>query len=74
LRREAEGTLVTHAELGARVGGYPSDMVVDSEDRAFVGEFGFDLFGGAPLEMAACCASIQMELSTRVVRHRQRDI
>jgi acetyl-CoA acetyltransferase len=29
LRREADGTLVTHAELGARVGGYPSDMVVD---------------------------------------------
>lgn len=49
LRREADGTLVTHAELGAHVGGHPNDMVVDAQGRAFVGNFGFDLMGGAPI-------------------------
>jgi sugar lactone lactonase YvrE len=49
LRREVDGTLVTHAELGAHVGGHPNDMVVDAQGRAFVGNFGFDLMGGAPI-------------------------
>jgi len=53
LRREADGTLVTHAELGAHVGGHPNDMVVDDRGRAYVGNFGFDLMGGAPVETAA---------------------
>jgi len=53
LRREADGTLVTHAELGGYVGGHPNDMVVDARGRAFVGNFGFDLMGGAALEPAA---------------------
>jgi sugar lactone lactonase YvrE len=47
LRREADGTLVCHADLSAYVSGYPNDMVVDAQGRAFVGEFGFDLMGGA---------------------------
>ncbi|PVZ13254.1 SMP-30/gluconolactonase/LRE family protein [Actinomycetospora cinnamomea] len=53
LRREADGQLVTHAELGAHVGGHPNDMVVDDRGRAYVGNFGFDLMGGAPVETAA---------------------
>ncbi|GAA4665196.1 SMP-30/gluconolactonase/LRE family protein [Amycolatopsis dongchuanensis] len=53
LRREPDGSLVTHADLSSHVKGYPNDMVVDARGRAFVGEFGFDLMGGAPLETAA---------------------
>jgi sugar lactone lactonase YvrE len=50
LRREPDGTLVTHADLSAHVGGHPNDMVVDARGRAFVGNFGFDLMAGAPIE------------------------
>lgn len=50
LRRENDGTLVCHADLSAYVNGYLNDMVVDSHGRAYVGEFGFDLMGGAPLD------------------------
>lgn len=52
LRREADGTLAVHADLSGHARGYLNDMVVDSRGRAFVGEFGFDLMGGAPLETA----------------------
>ena len=52
LRREADGTLVTHAELKGRVTGHANDMVVDAHGRAFVGNFGFDLMNGAPLAPA----------------------
>jgi sugar lactone lactonase YvrE len=52
LRREADGSLLTHADLSAMVGGHPNDMVVDRRGRAFVGEFGFDLMAGAPLTPA----------------------
>jgi sugar lactone lactonase YvrE len=49
---EPDGTLKEHADLGPYVSGYPNDMVVDSTGRAYVGEFGFDLMGGAPVEGA----------------------
>ena len=49
LRREADGSLVTHADLAGWVTAVPNDMVVDDQGRAYVGEFGFDLMGGAPL-------------------------
>jgi sugar lactone lactonase YvrE len=52
LRREPDGTLVLHADLSHHVKGHPNDMVVDSRGRAFVGEFGFDLMAGAPLQPA----------------------
>jgi len=52
LRREADGSLVRHADLSHLVGGHPNDMVVDGRGRAFVGEFGFDLMAGAPLAPA----------------------
>jgi sugar lactone lactonase YvrE len=52
LRRETDGTLVTHADLGDHVGGHLNDMVVDTQGRAFLGNFGFDLMGGAPIEPA----------------------
>ncbi|MCW2665164.1 MAG: gluconolactonase [Frankiales bacterium] len=49
LRREADGRLVTHADLSAHVGGDPNDMVVDAQGRAYVGNFGFDLMNHAPV-------------------------
>ena len=48
LRREADGTLVTHADLGAYATGHANDMVVDAEGRAYVGNFGFDLMQRLP--------------------------
>ena len=50
LRREADGTLVTHADLSSHATGHANDMVVDAAGRAYIGNFGFDLMGGAPLE------------------------
>jgi sugar lactone lactonase YvrE len=53
LRREVDGTLVTHADLGGYATGHANDMVVDDQGRAYVGNFGFDLMSGAPLETAS---------------------
>src|SRR6201992_403855 len=53
LRREADGSLVTHADLGAHATGHANDMVVDGQGRAYVGNFGFDLMSGSPLATAA---------------------
>ncbi len=47
LRRQANGELVTHADVSPYVGGLLNDMVVDDSGRAYVGNFGFDLMGGA---------------------------
>src|SRR5579863_8907011 len=54
LRREHDGAIVEHADLSALAAGYLNDMLVDEEGRAWVGNFGFDLFGGAP----ACSTSL----------------
>ncbi len=48
LRREAAGSLVEHADLSALAPWYLNDMLVDHHGRAWVGNFGFDLNGGAP--------------------------
>ncbi|MCF8024121.1 MAG: SMP-30/gluconolactonase/LRE family protein [Desulfobacteraceae bacterium] len=53
LRREKEGSLVEHADLSEVAGGHANDMVVDSQGRAYVGNFGFDLMAGAPLQTAS---------------------
>jgi sugar lactone lactonase YvrE len=53
LRREQDGSLVTHADLGNRVGAPLNDMVVDRQGRAYVGNFGFDLMSGAPIQSTA---------------------
>ena len=46
LRRQADGTILTHAELFELTTGHANDMIVDRHGRAFVGNFGFDLMGG----------------------------
>lgn len=47
LRREADGRLLQHADLSMDATWYCNDMVVDANGGAFVGNFGFDLHGGA---------------------------
>ena len=48
MRREHDGSIVEHADLSALAPGELNDMLVDGNGRAWVGNFGFDLFGGAP--------------------------
>lgn len=52
LRREQDGALVTHADLSPLAKGVLNDMAVDPQGRCWVGCFGFDLMGGAPMETA----------------------
>lgn len=47
LRREVNGTLVEHADLSRLAPWHLNDMLVDHNGRAWVGNFGFDLMGGA---------------------------
>jgi sugar lactone lactonase YvrE len=49
LRREGDGTLATHADLSDVASAQLNDMVVDASGRGWVGNFGFDLMGGAPV-------------------------
>ena len=48
LRREDDGSLVEHADLSTLAPWHLNDMLVDRDGRAWVGNFGFDLMGGAP--------------------------
>ena len=52
LRLEPEG-LVEHADLSQLARFDCNDMVVDRQGRAYVGNLGFDVFGGAPMQPAA---------------------
>jgi sugar lactone lactonase YvrE len=47
MRRESDGTLVEHADLSKLAPWHLNDMLVDQQGRAWVGNFGFDLMGGA---------------------------
>jgi sugar lactone lactonase YvrE len=47
LRREGDGSLVEHADLSGLALWHLNDMLVDRDGRAWVGNFGFDLMGGA---------------------------
>ena len=47
LRLEDDGSLSLHADLSSLAPGDINDMLVDHEGRAWVGNFGFDLHGGA---------------------------
>jgi sugar lactone lactonase YvrE len=46
LRHEADGSLVEHSDVSALAPGATNDMVVDASGRAYVGNFGFDMYGG----------------------------
>jgi sugar lactone lactonase YvrE len=45
--REFDGSLVEYADLSELAPWYLNDMLVDNDGRAWVGNFGFDLMGGA---------------------------
>ncbi len=47
LRQEADGSLTELADLSSLAPYHCNDMIVDREGRAYVGNFGFDLAGGA---------------------------
>ncbi|MGW0163533.1 SMP-30/gluconolactonase/LRE family protein [Mycobacterium sp. NPDC003323] len=49
-RLEPTGTFVEHADLSDVFTGHANDMIVDAEGVAYVGNFGYDLMGGAPHE------------------------
>jgi sugar lactone lactonase YvrE len=53
VRREHDGSLVTHADVGDHVTGHPNDMVVDAQGRCWLGNFGFDLMAGADVGTAS---------------------
>jgi sugar lactone lactonase YvrE len=46
MRHEPDGALVVHADLSALAPGSCNDMVVDAKGRAYVGNFGFDMYAG----------------------------
>ncbi len=48
LLRHVDTGLEEVADMSALAGGPCNDMVVDAKGRAYVGNFGFDTFGGAP--------------------------
>jgi sugar lactone lactonase YvrE len=52
LRREADGTLVPHADLAHVAGSDCNDMVVAADGTAYVGNFGSDLLAGEPIRPA----------------------
>ena len=53
LRRATDGSLHVHADVSALTSGHLNDMVVDQRGRAYAGNFGFDLMGGADPAPAA---------------------
>src|ERR1022692_4918205 len=48
LRREADGSLLEHADLSTLAPWHLNDMLVDPDGCAWVGNFGFDLNGDIP--------------------------
>lgn len=52
LVRTPDGQLKDHADLSKLASFYCNDMVVDAQGRAYVGNFGYDLFTGAPRKPA----------------------
>jgi sugar lactone lactonase YvrE len=46
MRLETDATLVVHADLSELAPGACNDMVVGGQGRAYVGNFGFDMYGG----------------------------
>jgi sugar lactone lactonase YvrE len=53
LRRSPDGIVSEHADLSEYCTGYANDMVVDADGGAYVGNFGFDLYGGGDPAPAA---------------------
>jgi sugar lactone lactonase YvrE len=65
LLRLEDGQLVEHADLSTLATGECNDMVVDARGRAYVGNFGFDLYGGEEAR-ETCIILIEPDGATRV--------
>lgn len=48
LRQELDGTIVEHSDLSTLAPWHCNDMVVSAEGRAYVGNFGFDIYAAQP--------------------------
>ncbi|MGD9604003.1 MAG: SMP-30/gluconolactonase/LRE family protein [Gammaproteobacteria bacterium] len=62
------GKLVVHADLAALAGGDVNDSVTDAQGRTYVGNFGYDLFGGAEPRLADLVL-VDAQGAARVVAH-----
>lgn len=51
LMRVSNGALSVYADLSDIATGDLNDLVVDEAGRVYVGNFGYDLFGGAPIQL-----------------------
>ena len=65
LLRDDDGTLVEHADLSALAPGACNDMVVDAHGRAYVGNFGFDMYG-AESPRDTCVIAVEPDGSSRI--------
>ncbi len=66
MRRETDGSLVVHADLSSLAPWHVNDMLVDYDGRAWVGNFGFDLTGGAKV-CTTVLICVEQDGSARVV-------
>lgn len=64
--KNVDGSLQLHADLSGSVGADINDMVVDDKGRAYVGNFGYDIFAGAD-ERNAELILIEPDGSHRIV-------
>jgi sugar lactone lactonase YvrE len=63
--RLEDGALTEHADLSSLATGECNDMVVDELGRAYVGNFGFDMYGGEDAR-ETCIVLVEPDGSTRV--------
>jgi len=63
---EPDGNLVVHADLSALAPGSCNDMVVDATGRAYVGNFGFDMYAGERPQNT-CLVAVEPDGTARVV-------
>ncbi len=65
MRLEAGGALALHADLSGLAPAPCNDMVVDGRGRAYVGNFGFDMYAGAKAE-TTCVVAVEPDGEARV--------
>lgn len=61
-----DGSLSELADLDSLFDGPANDLVIDRNGRAFVGNFGSDVYGGAP-EASTCLVRVDSDRSVQVV-------
>jgi sugar lactone lactonase YvrE len=68
LLRDLDGSLTQHADLSGLATGHLNDMLVDHDGRAWVGNFGFDLMGGAPANKTVLIC-VDCDGTAKIVAH-----